>query len=140
MAEIKTKKTSADVDAFIEKVESERKRDDARELIEMMREISGEEPKMWGPSIIGFGQYHYKYDSGHEADMCRLAFSPRKNALTLYLFPGFDRLEELLGKLGKHKTSKGCLYINKLADVDMEVLRELVQLSYDYVAEKYGEA
>lgn len=138
MAELKTKKTSAEVDAFLEKVESERKRDDSRELIEMMREITGEEPAMWGPSIIGFGQYHYKYDSGHEGDMCRIGFSPRKNALTLYIASDFEGYDELMGKLGKYKTSKACLYINKLEDVDEDVLREIVRLSYERVGEMYG--
>ena len=103
-----------------------------------MKTITGEEPKMWGSSIIGFGAYHYKYDSGREGDMPKVGFSPRKQSLTLYIMNGFDRYEELMEKLGKHKTGKSCLYVNKLADIDEGVLKELITLSFHYMNEKYG--
>ena len=90
---------------------------------------------MWGPTIVGFGSYHYKYESGREGDWFKTGFSPRKTSLTLYIMPGFNRYDELMQKLGKHKTGQSCLYINKLEDVDMDVLRELVKLSYDYMDE-----
>lgn len=126
--EIKTKATGKDPLAFIESVKSEIKRNDSHELIEMMRDITGEPPKMWGPSIIGFGSVRYEYASGHSGEMCLTGFSPRSNALVLYLGPGLENAK-LMAKLGKHKTGKGCLYVNKLADVDRKVLRELVEYS-----------
>jgi hypothetical protein len=97
----------------------------------MMHEVTGEEPKMWGPSIVGFGSYHYKYESGREGDTIVAGFSPRKQNLTLYLMGGLDEYGELLGRLGKHKTGKGCLYINKLQDVDLNTLRELIRQSVE---------
>lgn len=103
-----------------------------------MREISGEEPKMWGPAIVGFGKYHYKYDSGHEGVFFRTGFSPRKANLTLYITAGFDRCETLMQKLGKYKTGKSCLYIKSLEDIDRKVLRELIQASLEYMEKKYG--
>jgi hypothetical protein len=103
-----------------------------------MEEITGLPPKMWGPSIVGFGTYHYKYDSGREGDMLKIGFSPRKAALTVYIMPGFRRYEELMEMLGKHKTGKSCLYIKKLTDVNESVLKELCQESWAYMNEKYG--
>ena len=125
MAEAKTKPTSVTVDSFIDAVEHPIRRADAKILRAMMERVSGERAVMWGPSIIGFGSYHYRYDSGHEGDMCRIGFSPRKAQLVLYVggFPGY---EDMLARLGKHKTSKACLYINKLADVDLTVVEEIV--------------
>jgi len=105
-----------------------------------MREVTGCEPKMWGPSIVGFGRYHYKYESGREGDWPLTGFSPRKQALTVYIMAGFRRYEELLDRLGKHKTGKSCLYLKRLEDVDLEVLRELVHESVEQVAERYAEA
>ncbi len=133
MAENKTVKTGASVDEFMAAVENRRRREDGLVLLEMMRDLTGLEPEMWGPSIIGFGSYHYRYESGREGDMPLIGFSPRKQSLSLYIMSGFDEYEDLLGKLGKHRTGASCLYINKLADVDMGVLRELVAQSVECV-------
>jgi uncharacterized protein DUF1801 len=126
MAENKTKPTQVSVAAFIEAITDETRRADAKSLVKLMQSASGEKPKMWGPSIIGFGSYHYKYDSGREGDMPVIAFSPRKAASVLYGAIGFRGAEALLAKLGKHTTGKGCLYIKKLADVDVKVLESLL--------------
>ena len=129
MAEIKTKPTQADVDDFIASVEKPVRRADARVLRDLMERVTGEPATMWGPSIVGFGSYHYRYASGHEGDACRLGFSPRSANLVLYV-GGFPDYEALLAKLGKHKRSKACLYLNKLADVDMAVLEEIARRTY----------
>ncbi|MFO0968929.1 MAG: DUF1801 domain-containing protein [Gemmataceae bacterium] len=130
MAELKTKPTAVSVHDFLSAVADEQKRADAFTLLEMMTDITGETPKMWGPSIVGFGQYHYVYDSGHEGDCCLTGFSPRKDALTLYLYAGLEqRFAAELKALGKVKTGKGCLYIKKLADVDLNVLRGMIRAS-----------
>jgi hypothetical protein len=126
MAENKTKPTEVSVTAFIEAITDETKRADAKTLVKLMQSASGEKPKMWGPSIIGFGSVHYKYDSGREGDMPLIGFSPRKAASVLYGAIGFNGAEALLAKLGKHTTGKGCLYIKKLADVDPKALETLV--------------
>ena len=126
MAQNKTKPTSVSVAAFIEAVPDDTKRADARTLIKLMRSASGEKPKMWGPSIIGFGSIHYKYDSGREGDMPLIGFSPRKAASVLYGLTGFSGSDALLAKLGKRTTGKGCLYIKKLADVDQKVLESMI--------------
>jgi hypothetical protein len=136
MAELKTKPTEASVQAFLDSVESEQKRQDAFAILELMREATQEEPVMWGESIVGFGSYHYRYASGREGDWFLAGFSPRKRNLTLYIMSGFDEYDDLLAKLGKHKTGKSCLYLNKLADVDQEVLRELVQQSAAHMAKQ----
>ena len=130
MAETKTKPTPVDVDAFIAAVEKPVRRADAKVVREMMERVTGEPATMWGPTIIGFGTYHYRYASGHEGDTCRVGFSPRSANLVLYVggFPGFD---ELLGKLGKHKRSKACLYLNRLADVDLGVLEEISRRTFE---------
>jgi hypothetical protein len=125
MAENKTKPTEVSVAAFIEAITDETKRADAKSLVKLMQNASGERPKMWGPSIIGFGSVHYKYDSGREGDMPLIGFSPRKAANVLYGAIGFSGVEALLAILGKHTTGKGCLYIKKLADVDQKVLEAL---------------
>ena len=129
MAELKTKATDASVEAFLHGVESEKKREDAFAILALMAEVTGEPPKLWGSSIIGFGSYHYKYASGHEGDACLTGFSPRKQNLVLYILAGFDQYDALLAKLGKYKIGKSCLYLNKLADIDPDVLRELVAQS-----------
>ena len=129
MAEIKTKPTEVSVDAFLEDIHHPVRRADGKALRAMMEQITGEPAVMWGPSIVGFGSYHYRYDSGHEADMCRVAFSPRSANLVLYV-GGFPEYEALLAKLGKYKRSKACLYLNKLADVDLGVLEEIVRRTY----------
>lgn len=126
MAENKTKPTSVSVDSFIDQLADEAKRADAKALVKLMRELTGEPPKMWGPSIIGFGTYHYKYDSGREGDMPVAGFSPRKAAIVIYIMTGASGSEALLTKLGKHTIGKSCLYIKKLADVDQEVLKTLI--------------
>lgn len=135
MAEPKTKKNDASVADFLNAVEPERKREDAKSICAMMQEITGAAPKMWGTSIIGFGEYSYTYESGRTGEWMLVGFSPRKQNLTLYIMPGFDEYEGLLNKLGKHKTGKACLYINKLADIDLTVLKELVAQSVAHMQE-----
>jgi Domain of unknown function (DU1801) len=129
MAELKTKPTESDVRSFLATVADPIRREDGFTLLDLMQEVTGEPPKLWGTSIVGYGSYHYKYASGHEGDSCVVGFSPRKNELTLYVGGVFERHQDLMARLGKHKTGKGCLYIKKLADVDLGVLRELVRLS-----------
>jgi|SRR5271165_3504984 len=129
MAENKTKPTQVSVAAFIDAITDQTRRADAKALVKLMQSASGEKPKMWGPSIIGFGSCHYKYDSGREGDMPLIGFSPRKAASVLYGLIGFAGAEALPAKLGKHTTGKGCLYIKKLADVDKKVLEDLVMKS-----------
>ena len=129
MAEPKTKKTDASVEAFLNGVADERKRQDSFVLVELMRDVTGSEPSMWGDSIVGFGGYQQTYSTGKELEWPVIGFSPRKQSLTLYIMSGFEQDDELLARLGKHTTSKACLYIKRLSDVDMAVLRELVEQS-----------
>lgn len=139
MAENKTKPTNSSVDDFILKVESQKKREDAFALKTMMEEITGEKAVMWGPSIIGFGSYHYIYASGHEGDAPIVGFSPRKAAISLYLMACIENSGELLlQELGKFKSSVSCIYINKLSDVNESVLRELIEKSYQFIKVKYS--
>lgn len=139
MAKTKTTQTNEDVYNFIQTFsDSEQKRTDSIALIELMRDISGHEPYMWGPSIVGFGNYHYKYESGHEGDAPLLGFSPRKAAISLYVFTGLEKHEHLLNDLGKFKRGKACIYAKKLADINIEALNKLMQTSMDYLKEKYG--
>jgi hypothetical protein len=133
MAELKTKENSGDVEAFLNGIEDEQKRQDCFTVLELMKKTTKSEPKMWGAGIVGFGNYHYKYDSGREGDWFIAGFSPRKQNLTLYIIPEFSRYDELLAKLGKHKTGKSCLYINKLDDVNLDVLAEMIEKSVDAV-------
>lgn len=139
MAEIKTRPTRVAVDDFIDKVAHPQRREDAKIVRAMMERLTGEPATMWGPTIVGFGSYHYKYESGHEGDMCRLGFSPRKAELVLYVLTeaGGPEEEALLARLGKHRTGKCCLYIRKLSDVDEEVLEELVAESLAYMDKKF---
>ena len=137
MAETKTKPTQASVDEFIAAVPDETRRADAKAVAAMLRRVTGLEPQMWGPSIIGFGSYHYQYDSGHEGVMCRIGFSPRKGQTVLYVLTGRDGEAALLAKLGKHKTGKSCLYVNKLGDVDMEVLEEMAAGCWEWMNRRY---
>jgi hypothetical protein len=137
MAENKTQATRADVTAFIESVADDGQRADAHAIAAMMARLSGEPPKMWGPSIIGFGAYHYKYDSGREGNAPRIGFSPRKGQTVLYLIDGYSQRAEQLARLGKHKTGKSCLYVKRLSDIDTAVLEEMVVGSLAYMAEKY---
>ena len=127
MAELKTQVTRASVEKFLEGIKDERKRQDCYELLKIMKKATKAEPKMWGTSIIGFGDHHFIYESGREGDWFLTGFSPRAQNLTLYMMGGFDR--EALKKLGRYKTGKGCLYINKLADVDIKALNELIAKS-----------
>lgn len=136
MAELKTKVTKVNVNDLIKSVPDEQKRKDSLVLIDIMSKITKEKPKMWGPSIIGFGSYHYKYESGHEGDMCLTGFSPRKAAISVYILMGFNKSPELMKKLGKFKTGKSCLYVKKLSDIDMKVLEELIEESVKYIKNK----
>jgi hypothetical protein len=129
MAELKTKATNASVDKFLASVKDEQRRKDCLTIVDLMRKVTKAEPKMWGSSIVGFGDYRYVYDSGRELDWFLTGFSPRKEALTLYLMPGSVEYSAALKTLGKHKTGKGCLYIKKLDDVDQGSLKTLVQES-----------
>jgi Domain of unknown function (DU1801) len=133
----KTKENEVDVSTFIAQVPDMTQRTDADTLIALLKRLSGAPPKMWGPSIVGFGRYHYRYDSGHEGEMCRIGFSPRKGQTVLYIMGGFPRYAEIMARLGKHKTGKGCLYIKRLTDVSMAALEELCAASLSYMADKY---
>ncbi|MBT30854.1 MAG: hypothetical protein CMO01_14445 [Thalassobius sp.] len=136
-SDMKTTLNDGDVKQFLNEVENEKRKKDGFSTLTIMKEITGLEPKMWGTSIIGFGKYHYKYESGREGDFFMVGFSPRKQNLAVYIMPGFDRYETLMNKLGKYKTGKSCLYINKLEDVDIEVLKELIKESFQYMKKKY---
>ena len=129
MAELKTKQNDASVEAFLQTVKEESKRKDCEAVLKIMKQATKEKPKMWGTSIVGFGDYHYKYESGRENDWFQVGFSPRKQNITLYLMGGFNGHEDLLEKLGKHTIGGGCLYIKKLEDVDTKVLKKLVSES-----------
>ena len=133
MTELKTKPTIKSVEQFLKKVENPTKKEDSFKILELMKEVTNEEPIMWGESIVGFGSYHYKYASGREGDWPLVGFSPRKQNLTLYIMSGFDKYEEILENLGKFKTGKSCLYINKLKDVNMRSLKELVSESVKHL-------
>lgn len=133
MAEAKTKPTEQSVRDFINQVPDEGKRKDAFEILEIMEAITKTKAKMWGPSIIGFGSYHYKYESGREGDAPLTGFSPRKASLTIYSMSGFEGYEDLLKKLGKCKTGKGCLYINRLSDVHMPTLKAMIKKSFQHM-------
>jgi hypothetical protein len=137
MAEQKTKPTEQSVDGFLSKVSDEKVRDDCYALVKLMSKATGSPPKMWGPTIVGFGNYHYRYDSGHEGDACLTGFSPRKQNITVYVMPGFNQHADLLEKLGKHKAGKGCLYIKKLEDINSTVLENLIKQSVNFLKTKY---
>ena len=138
MATNKTQPNDSDVNSFIESVNEDKKRADCFKLVEIMQEITNEKPKMWGPSIVGFGDYHYKYESGREGDFFIVGFSPRKQNLTLYIMPGFERYEKLMADLGKYKTGKSCLYVKSLDDINLENLKELIRDSVSYMNKKYN--
>ena len=137
MAENKTQATTVDPKGFVAAVQHPVRRADAGVLLELMSRVTGCQPKMWGPSIVGFGSYHYKYESGREGDFIMTGFSAQKAKLSVYIIPGYDNLGEELSRLGKHKIGKSCLYINKLADVDMAVLEEIVRKSVVEMRAKY---
>jgi len=142
-AENKTKENDGDVEAFINSVAHDGRREDARVLLEIFKKATGIEPKMWGSSIIGFGSYHYKYATGREGDMCRTGFSPRKANMVLYLIGGYmnpqtkAKMDVLREKLGKHKIGKSCLYLGRLSNVDTEILAELIKADLAYMDERY---
>jgi len=136
MSELKTKRNDRSVEEFLSSVENPKRKSDAFEILELMQEVTGERPMMWGKSLVGFGSYDYKYASGKSGSWFLTGFSPRKQSMTLYIMPGFEQYEELMSNLGKYKTGKSCLYVNKLEDVDMTVLRELVKLSADQMRNK----
>lgn len=138
MADLKTKEESIDPNAFIEAIDDEVRRNDAIQIMELMGQITNHPPKMWGPSIIGFDKYDYLYESGHSGTMCKIGFSPRKGAHTLYLMLGLGDFDGELQKLGKHTIGKGCLYIKKLKDIDMDILRQIIEKSYKLVCDKYS--
>lgn len=134
----KTVATGQSVAAFIDAVENERRRNDAKTLLAMMKKITGKKPTMWGPTIIGFGEYHYIYESGREGDMPIVGFSPRKANMVLYVMGSIEENDPLRSKLGKYKTGSACLYVNKLDDVDLSILEQIIEKSYRKTIEKYG--
>lgn len=136
-SDAKTLPTKVSVETFVNGLDDERRRREATVLIAMMKKVTGENPVMWGPSIIGFGRYHYKYASGREGDAPRAGFSPRSAALTVYCMPGFAAQRDLLDRLGPHTTSVSCLYIRRLDDVDADVLRTIVERSFEAVNQQY---
>ena len=136
MAELKTKKTNADVDAFLDTITDQKRREDCRAVVDLMADVTGEPPTMWGSAIIGFGSYHYRYASGREGDWMATGVSPRKQNLTVYIMSGFPRHDALMRKLGRYTTGKSCLYIKKLEDVDTGVLGELVRESFTRVTKQ----
>lgn len=138
MSELKTKPTALSVDAFVDAVDDEYKRADCQAVAELMAEITGAEGVMWGASIVGFGSYHYRYASGREGGFFEAGFSPRKRALTIYVMAGFAEYDDLLSRLGKHRTGKSCLYVKRLADIDLDVLREMLIRSVAYIRAKYA--
>lgn len=139
MAKNKTQITEVKVEDFIESfANTEQKKQDSFELIKLMKKATGFEPKMWGPSIIGFGSYHYKYDSGHEGDAPLLGFSPRKAAISLYVYTGLEKHEYLLTNLGEFKKGKACIYVNKLKDINIDELKKLMEETLKYMKEKYS--
>ena len=137
--EAKTRETEVDVDAFIDAVPDPQRREDAKRLRAMMERVSGYPARMWGPSIVGFGRYHYRYESGHEGEAARIGFSPRAKELVLYVVESFSRYQALMDRLGKYKTGKSCLYVKRLSDVDEAVLEELIAEGLAYMRDKYPE-
>ncbi len=137
MARLKTAPTGESVEQFLQEITDEGQREDCRSLVKLMRAITGDPPRMWGASIVGFGSYHYRYASGREGDWFLTGFSPRKKNLTLYIMSGFAGYEALLKKLGKHRTGKSCLYVKRLSDLDPATLRELIAQSVKHVAQRY---
>lgn len=136
MAEQKTKPTNASVEDFLAAIPDEQLQQDCRELIKMMQKVTGEPPVLWG-NIVGFGKYHYKYDSGHEGYSCLTGFAPRKQNISLYVMGGMLEAQDLLARLGKHKAGKGCLYVKKLSDVDVKVLEQIIKQSVVFLKKKY---
>ena len=138
MATLKTRPSDASVEAFLDSVDNEDRREDARRVIAIMRQATEEPPKMWGSRLVGFGSYHYRYASGHEGDWPLTGLSPGKRNLTVYIMPGFDDYGEMLSRLGKHRTGKSCLYVNRLRDVDLNVLEEIIRQSVGDMRRRYA--
>ena len=138
MYKLKTQKNDASVEDFLNSVEDEKRRKDSFAVLGLMREVTGEEPAMWGANLIGYGSYRYRYASGHEGEWPVTGFSPRKQSLTLYIMSGFEQYESLLKNLGKYRTGKSCLYVDKLDDINLEILRALVKQSVAHMKEIYG--
>ncbi|MEX0722367.1 MAG: DUF1801 domain-containing protein [Gracilimonas sp.] len=138
MAELKTKKNDASIEAYLRAIDDPQRKKDCRKIHEMMQEVTGHEGSMWGESIVGYGSYHYKYESGREGDWMQVGFSNRKQSISVYIMSGFSKYDALLSKLGKHKTGKSCLYINKLEDIDEQILEEMIGTSVEYIQQKYG--
>lgn len=136
MSELKTKINDKSPYEYVQSIENERRREDSLVLLDVFKKVTGESPKMWGDKIIGYGHYHYKYASGREGDWMITGFSPGKQKLSLYIMSGFTELTESLSRLGKHKLGKGCLYINKLSDVSIDVLEEIIKMSIELVKEE----
>ena len=137
MSDLKTGKNDSNVIGFINGIEDEQKRRDCHEVMQIMKEVTGKDPEMWGNSIVGFGSYHYKYESGREGDWFLTGFSPRKQNLSLYIMAGFSQYESLLADLGKYKTGKSCLYIKRLQDVNLDILRKMIDSSVLMIEKKY---
>jgi hypothetical protein len=137
MSELKTKPTDMSVDEFIASVDHPTRRTDAQTLNQLFKDLTGWQPQMWGPTMIGYGSYHYKYETGHKGNMLATGFSPRKTNQVLYVMPGYANFGHILDRLGKHKMGKSCLYINKLADIDLDVLGELIKAGLRDLAKKY---
>ena len=133
----KTQPTAQSVDTFLDAVEPERKREEARTLDALFRRVTGWQPQIWGPSLIGYGIYHYRYESGREGDFLATGFSPRKSAHSIYILPGYADFQPLLDRLGKHSHGKSCLYVKKLADIDLEILAELIEAGLRDLSGKY---
>jgi hypothetical protein len=139
LATNKTVETDASVGDFLDSVENDVRRTDAMVVLDIMKRVTGLPPKMWGPSMIGFGRYHYRYDSGREGDMMRIGFSPRKANLALYVIARDGRCEDLISRLGKHRSGVSCLYVNRLSDVNLEVLEELIEASWAATTARFGD-
>jgi hypothetical protein len=139
MAEQKTVPTSEDVEQYLRSIDDEKKRKDSFTLVDLMRQVTGEQPRLWVGNIIGFGQYHYKYASGHEGDAALVGFAPRKSSISLYVLSGFEGQEQLLAMLGKHKAGKGCLYVNRLDDIDLPTLGKILQGTVENIRRLYPE-
>jgi hypothetical protein len=139
MAELKTKKNDASVEAYLNAIDDTQRKKDCQEIHELMQKVTGHEGSMWGDSIVGYGSYHYKYESGREGDWMQVGFSNRKQSISVYIMSGFSKYDGLLSKLGKHKTGKSCLYINKMEDIDEQILEEMIRTSVEYIQQKYGE-
>lgn len=138
MAKLKTQPGKASVSQFINAVDDEQKRHDCKQVMTIMKQVTGKKPVMWGESIVGYGQYHYKYASGREGDWMVTGFSPRKQNLTIYIMPGFSEYQDIMDKLGKYKLGRSCLYVKKLEDIDQNLLRELIARSVQDMERIYG--